>query len=221
MRRVEPRTRRGRVPVGSAAGGGGGSRGASAASRRAAICGARRRAARQVRRPCRRGRSPRGPSWRVRRRHRRLTRYGGWLAAVLAAGPGAVLSHRSAAALWGIRDFNRRTIEITAPREVQRPNLSVCDSDPAPRRDRDPRRHPGRRRARPHPPRPRRRSSTSPRLPAPPTSRGGSGSRARPPRRPGRALPRRPGTAEPEPLIEEHRSSRRHPAPPGRRFLTS
>lgn len=60
--------------------------------------------------------------------HRRLTRYGNWLAAVLAAGPGAVLSHRSAAALWGIRDFNRRTIEITAPREVQRPNLSVCDS---------------------------------------------------------------------------------------------
>ena len=36
--------------------------------------------------------------------HRRLTREGRWLAAVLAVGPGAVLSHRSAAALHGIRE---------------------------------------------------------------------------------------------------------------------
>lgn len=33
-----------------------------------------------------------------------LTREGRWMAAVLAAGDGAVLSHLSAAALWGIRD---------------------------------------------------------------------------------------------------------------------
>src|SRR4051794_5025834 len=33
--------------------------------------------------------------------HRRLTLQGRWMAAVLAAGPGAVLSHRSAAMLWG------------------------------------------------------------------------------------------------------------------------
>jgi hypothetical protein len=35
--------------------------------------------------------------------HRHLTREGRWLAAVLATGPGAVLSHRDAAALHGIR----------------------------------------------------------------------------------------------------------------------
>jgi predicted transcriptional regulator of viral defense system len=60
--------------------------------------------------------------------HRNLTRHGARMAAVLAAGPGAVLSHRSAAALWGIRESARRTIELTAPREVCRPHLRVCDS---------------------------------------------------------------------------------------------
>ena len=34
--------------------------------------------------------------------YRRLSRLGWWMAAVLAGGPGAVLSHRCAAALWGI-----------------------------------------------------------------------------------------------------------------------
>src|SRR4051812_30859925 len=58
--------------------------------------------------------------------HRRLTRDGVRLAAVLAAGPGAVLSHRSAAALWCIRETARLPIELTAPREVQRPRLAVC-----------------------------------------------------------------------------------------------
>jgi very-short-patch-repair endonuclease len=59
---------------------------------------------------------------RLRRVHRgvytvaghRLTRHGRWLAAVLACGNGAVLSHRAAAALWGIRGGNR--IEVTVPR---------------------------------------------------------------------------------------------------------
>jgi very-short-patch-repair endonuclease len=45
--------------------------------------------------------------------HRVLTRRGWWMAAVLAAGPGAVLSHRSAAALWGLRDWTGRH-EVTA-----------------------------------------------------------------------------------------------------------
>lgn len=58
--------------------------------------------------------------------HRRLTRHGVWMAAVLAAGDGAVLSHRSAAELWAIRESSRRPIELTAPREVQRPGLAVC-----------------------------------------------------------------------------------------------
>lgn len=38
------------------------------------------------------------------------------MAAVLAVGPGAVLSHRDAAALWGILPSNRRLIEVSAPR---------------------------------------------------------------------------------------------------------
>ncbi|HET8954437.1 MAG TPA: DUF559 domain-containing protein [Solirubrobacterales bacterium] len=37
------------------------------------------------------------------------------MAAVLACGPEAVLSHRSAAALWGLRDDSRTRIDVTAP----------------------------------------------------------------------------------------------------------
>jgi very-short-patch-repair endonuclease len=55
--------------------------------------------------------------------HRLLTREGRWLAAVLAAGPGAVLSHRSAAALWGIRNGTSATVEVTAPRQCRRPGI--------------------------------------------------------------------------------------------------
>jgi hypothetical protein len=40
---------------------------------------------------------------------------GRWLAAVLACGPGAVLSHRSAAALWGIRPTATARIDVTVP----------------------------------------------------------------------------------------------------------
>src|SRR5690349_14834562 len=35
--------------------------------------------------------------------HRRIGLYGEWMAATLACGPGAVLSYRTAAQLWGIR----------------------------------------------------------------------------------------------------------------------
>jgi very-short-patch-repair endonuclease len=42
-----------------------------------------------------------------------LTRHGRWLAAVLAIGPGAVLSHQSAAALWGLIG-DRRDVDVTA-----------------------------------------------------------------------------------------------------------
>jgi very-short-patch-repair endonuclease len=41
------------------------------------------------------------------------------MAAILAAGPDAVLSHRSAAALWGIRSTSRRRIELTVPRAIR------------------------------------------------------------------------------------------------------
>jgi hypothetical protein len=40
-------------------------------------------------------------------------------AAVLAYGPGAVLSHRSAAAVWGLASQGRRPIDVTAPRGRQ------------------------------------------------------------------------------------------------------
>jgi very-short-patch-repair endonuclease len=56
--------------------------------------------------------------------HRLVTKEGRWLAAVLAAGPGAVLSHRSAAALWGIRPTAATRIEVTTPKQLRpRPNL--------------------------------------------------------------------------------------------------
>jgi hypothetical protein len=41
---------------------------------------------------------------------------GRWLAAVLACGEGAVLSHRTAAAHWGIRPSAAARIDITVPR---------------------------------------------------------------------------------------------------------
>lgn len=48
--------------------------------------------------------------------HRQLRREGFWLAAVLSAGPGAVLSHRDAAALHGLWLGNHRRIDVTARR---------------------------------------------------------------------------------------------------------
>lgn len=43
--------------------------------------------------------------------HRVLTQHGRWMAAVLACGEGALLSHRSAAALWGLRPPGGSLIE--------------------------------------------------------------------------------------------------------------
>ena len=45
----------------------------------------------------------------------RLRTEGYWLAAVLACGPGAVLSHRSAASLWELRLSSAATIDVTVP----------------------------------------------------------------------------------------------------------
>jgi very-short-patch-repair endonuclease len=47
--------------------------------------------------------------------HKVVSREGRWTAAVLACGSGAVLSHHSAAALWGIREPTGRAIEVTTP----------------------------------------------------------------------------------------------------------
>jgi predicted transcriptional regulator of viral defense system/very-short-patch-repair endonuclease len=56
-----------------------------------------------------------------------LTRRGHWMAAVLACGPDAVLSHRNAAALHGIRDTARAKIDVTIPRRssLRRPGIDV------------------------------------------------------------------------------------------------
>jgi very-short-patch-repair endonuclease len=47
--------------------------------------------------------------------HGRLDRKGRWMAAALACGRGAVLSHRSAGQLWGIVPLASRRIEVTRP----------------------------------------------------------------------------------------------------------
>jgi predicted transcriptional regulator of viral defense system len=59
--------------------------------------------------------------------HGRLTLHGHWMAAVLAYGPTAVLSHRSAAALHGIRPDNRPKTDITlpSPSARRRPGIDV------------------------------------------------------------------------------------------------
>jgi very-short-patch-repair endonuclease len=67
--------------------------------------------------------------------HTILKPEGRWLAAVLACGDGAALSHRSAAALWGMRPTGAARIDVTASRRsgvrstaaivVHRPRRSV------------------------------------------------------------------------------------------------
>jgi very-short-patch-repair endonuclease len=46
---------------------------------------------------------------------RRVTRSGRWLAAVLAAGPGAVLSHRSAGRLWRVLPPTAEEVDVICP----------------------------------------------------------------------------------------------------------
>jgi very-short-patch-repair endonuclease len=52
--------------------------------------------------------------------HRVLSPDGYRMAAVLASGAGAVLSHRSAAAAWGIRPTDRARIDVTVPSQAGR-----------------------------------------------------------------------------------------------------
>jgi len=49
--------------------------------------------------------------------HHVIPREGRWMAAVLASGPEAVLSHWSAAALWAIRPNSRSLIDVTTPQK--------------------------------------------------------------------------------------------------------
>jgi hypothetical protein len=54
-----------------------------------------------------------------------LSREGRWIAAVLACGPGAALSHRSAAALHGLREFGGARIEVTVPKRSSRRHAGI------------------------------------------------------------------------------------------------
>ena len=51
--------------------------------------------------------------------HAALSREGRWMAAVLACGEGAVLSHRSAAVYWGCADREDLVPHVTAPRRLR------------------------------------------------------------------------------------------------------
>jgi predicted transcriptional regulator of viral defense system len=55
-----------------------------------------------------------------------LKREGLYMAAVLACGPGAVLSHRSAAHLHGLRNYGYHRIDITVPKRSQRTHSGVA-----------------------------------------------------------------------------------------------
>jgi predicted transcriptional regulator of viral defense system len=57
--------------------------------------------------------------------HDRLTRNGHWLAAVLAAGRGAVLSHREAAALHGLRPSSRPRVDVTVVAQRRVPGVQL------------------------------------------------------------------------------------------------
>jgi hypothetical protein len=59
----------------------------------------------------------------------RLTRERRWMVAVLACGDGAMLSHRSAAALWGFGKERRGVIDVSIHRhcKVRRPGIHVRD----------------------------------------------------------------------------------------------
>jgi very-short-patch-repair endonuclease len=54
--------------------------------------------------------------------HRKLSRKGKWMAAVLACGPGAVLSHASAAHLWSLAPKSPPSSHVTVPGTAGRAN---------------------------------------------------------------------------------------------------
>jgi very-short-patch-repair endonuclease len=57
--------------------------------------------------------------------HTRLTVRGRWMAAVLACGPDAVLSHRSAAALWDLRPIPDDPIDVSVPARPRRSRSGI------------------------------------------------------------------------------------------------
>jgi very-short-patch-repair endonuclease len=57
--------------------------------------------------------------------HRRLRPRGWWLAAVWAIGPGAVLSHAHATALWNLREPPGGRVHVTVPSRGRRPRADI------------------------------------------------------------------------------------------------
>ena len=57
--------------------------------------------------------------------HSKLTCHGHWMAAVLACGSSAALSHRSAAGLWGLHTDNRRKSDISLPSPSARAKTDI------------------------------------------------------------------------------------------------
>jgi hypothetical protein len=57
--------------------------------------------------------------------HRVLGVHGRWMAAVLACGPGAALSHRSAAALWELRPIAATRIDVTVRTTARRKRAAL------------------------------------------------------------------------------------------------
>jgi very-short-patch-repair endonuclease len=74
--------------------------------------------------------------------HRDIGERGHLLAALLSLGPSAFLSHRTAAAVWGLRAVNLHAIELTVPGSGgrRRPGLTLHRCQDEPHRD-DVRRH--------------------------------------------------------------------------------
>lgn len=66
-----------------------------------------------------------------------LTRFGRWMAAVLACGDGAALSHRSAAALWGIGIEQGSGVDVSVRRksDLRRPGIRVRTRPSLPAKD--------------------------------------------------------------------------------------
>jgi len=64
--------------------------------------------------------------------HQLVSREGRWMAAVLASGPEAVLSHYSAAALWQIRPSSRTRIDVTVPHRSRSSELIHRHVSPVP-----------------------------------------------------------------------------------------
>jgi hypothetical protein len=60
--------------------------------------------------------------------HTVLTVRGHWMAAVLAAGPHAVLSHAAAGALWGLRSSGAVIADVTVPGTGAAPSARACGS---------------------------------------------------------------------------------------------